>query len=164
MVIKRITPEDAFAFKDVRLRALQDMPTAFSSTYAKEAQIGDVEWKNRAARCNGDDRIGFLAFDDDRASGMIFCFQEEADESAGTILSMWVAPEFRRAGVGRLLMDSVVDWAKGRGMRELKLMVTSVNQGAMAFYERTGFRMSGKTGPYPNDPAITEYEMTLPMR
>lgn len=158
---KRITAEDAFVFKDVRLRALQESPTAFSSTYAKEAPYPDEEWRRRAARCDGDGRIGFLAYDDDRACGMVFCFQEEPDETEGTIVSMWVDPGFRRAGVGRLLIDSVVDWARGRGMRGLKLMVTSVNHGAIAFYERNGFRMSGKTGPYPNDPAITEYEMTL---
>lgn len=163
IVIKRITAEDGLVFKEVRLRALQDSPTAFSSTYAKEAQFRDEEWRNRAARCNGDGRIGFLGYDDDRACGMVFCFTEDRDENEGTIVSMWVAPEVRQAGVGRLLIDSVVQWAKGRGMRGLKLMVTSVNQGAIAFYERYGFTMSGKTGPYPNDPAITEYEMTLPV-
>jgi len=35
--IKRITPEIALVFKQVRLRALEDSPTAFSSTYAKES-------------------------------------------------------------------------------------------------------------------------------
>lgn len=95
---------------------------------------------------------------------MVFCFTEEHDEAKGTILSMWVAPEVRRAGVGRLLIDAVADWAKSRGMRGLKLMVTSVNRGAIEFYQRIGFTMSGKTGPYPNDPAITEYEMILPVR
>jgi ribosomal protein S18 acetylase RimI-like enzyme len=41
----------------------------------------------------------------------------------------------------------------------LKLMVTSVNPGAIAFYERLGFSRTGKTSVYPNDAAITEYEM-----
>lgn len=162
-IIKRITAEDGLVFKEVRLRALQDTPTAFSSTYAKEAQFPDEEWRSRAARCNGVDRIGFLAYDDDRACGMVFCFIEEHDKDEGTIVSMWVAPEVRQAGVGRLLIDSVVGWARSLGMHRLKLMVTSVNPGAIAFYERNGFTMSGKTGPYPNDPAITEYEMLRPV-
>jgi len=161
IVIKGIKAEDAFVYKDVRLRALQDMPTAFSSTYAKEAQFPDEEWRKRAASCNGEERIGFLAIDDDRACGMVFCFREEGDETVGTIVSMWVDPTVRRLGAGRQLIDAVVEWAPGRGIRELKLMVTSVNRGAMAFYERIGFRMTGKTGPYPNDQSITEYEMSL---
>jgi ribosomal protein S18 acetylase RimI-like enzyme len=42
---------------------------------------------------------------------------------------------------------------------ELKLMVISANPGAIAFYERMGFKMTGKTAVYPNDSTITEYEM-----
>jgi ribosomal protein S18 acetylase RimI-like enzyme len=160
IVIKRIAAEDAFVYKDVRLRALKDSPTAFSSTYAKEAQFPEEEWRNRAVRCNGEDRVGFLAYDDGRACGMVFCFIEGI-ETEGTIVSMWVDPAVRRGGAGRMLIDSVVEWAGSRSIRELKLMVTSVNRGAIAFYERSGFRMTGKTGPYPNDPDITEYEMAL---
>lgn len=163
IVVKRMTAEDGLVFKEVRLRALQESPTAFSSTYAKEARFADEEWRKRAARSNGDDFIGFLAYLDDRACGMVFCFREEPDEAVGVIVSMWVDPVVRRAGVGRQLIGAVVDWAKGRGMGGLKLMVTSVNHGAVAFYLRNGFRMSGKTGPYPNDPAITEFEMLRPV-
>ena len=49
----------------------------------------------------------------------------------------------------------------GRGIDELILTVTSVNNGAIRFYERLGFRMTGRTEPYPNDPAIFEHEMLL---
>lgn len=163
IVIKRITAEDAFVYRDVRLRALKDTPTAFSSTYAKEAEFPDEEWRKRAERCDGDVRVGFLACDDDRGCGMVFCFNDEYEDAVGDIVSMWVDPAVRRAGVGRMLIDAVAAWAKNRGKRMLKLMVTSVNHGAIAFYERNGFRMTGVTGPYPNDPAITEYEMTLPL-
>jgi ribosomal protein S18 acetylase RimI-like enzyme len=161
IVIKRITTQDAPFFRDVRLRALEESPTSFSSTYVKESQFSDDEWIKRAIRWSSDDGIGFLAYDGDRACGMVFCYTEQDDQ--GHIVSMWVDPEFRRAGVGRLLVDSVVTWAKGRGMRELMLMVTSVNHGAITFYERIGFRMTGVTGPYPNDPGITEYQMALVM-
>jgi len=163
VVIKRITSEDAFVYKEVRLRALAESPTSFSATYAKEVQFPDEEWRRRAAERDGGKAIGFLAYEDDRACGMVFCFKDDQDVAVGTIVSMWVDPAVRRAGVGRLLINAVVEWAKEREMRELKLMVTSVNQGAIAFYERNGFRMSGKTGPYPNDPAIVEFEMILAM-
>lgn len=150
---------DALVFKEVRLRALRESPTSFSSTYAREAEFPDEEWRKRAEHSSGDGFVGFLAYEKDRPCGMVFCFREDADERVGTILSMWVDPSARRAGVGRELIDSVVSWAEGCGMRLLKLMVTSVNLGAVEFYQRMGFAMSGKTGPYPNDPAITEFEM-----
>ena len=159
--IERVTAENALVFKDVRLRALKESPTAFSSTFAKESQISDEEWIQRAVRWSSDGAVGFLAHEENRVCGMVFCFESEQDRGQGHIVSMWVDPEFRLAGVGRMLILSVAAWAKDRSMRELKLMVTSVNHGAVAFYEHLGFRMSGKTGPYPNDPAITEYEMWL---
>ncbi len=56
-------------------------------------------------------------------------------------------------------MDEVVAWARMRGARTLQLMVTSVNKPAMRFYERLGFTRTGRTEPYPNDPAVIEYEM-----
>ena len=40
-------------------------------------------------------------------------------------------------------------------------MVTSVNSGAIAFYERLGFAKTGVMGEYPNDASIIEYEMVL---
>jgi ribosomal protein S18 acetylase RimI-like enzyme len=39
-------------------------------------------------------------------------------------------------------------------------MVTSCNQDAVEFYMRIGFSMTGRTEPYPNDPALVEYEMS----
>ncbi len=162
-----MTPEMAALFKDVRLRALNDAPLAFSSTYAQESRFRDEEWIKRSERWNGDEAILYLAFDeadDARACGIVACFaEEEAGVVHGHVISMWVDPGYRRAGVGKLLIDALTNWARLRGLRELKLMVTSVNEGAIDFYQRIGFRKSGKTGPYPNDPAVIEYEMLLPL-
>jgi ribosomal protein S18 acetylase RimI-like enzyme len=157
IAIERITHETAMVFKDVRLRALQDSPTAFSSTFARESQFPDEEWRKRAVRWSSDGSAIFLAMDGDAACGMIGAY--EGNEQSAQVISMWVAPEARRAGVGKRLVDAVAEWARSRAMRELKLMVTSVNAGAIAFYYRMGFKMTGKTGVYPNDAAITEFEM-----
>ena len=163
VVIERITTQNALVFKAVRLRALQESPTAFSSTYEKESQFPDEEWLKRSVRWSSDSSAGFLAYEGEHARGMVFCFEDE-NRDHGQILSMWVDPESRRTGVGRLLIESVVIWAKARQLHELKLMVTSVNEAAIAFYRRLGFTMTGKSEAYPNDPAITEFEMMLAVR
>ncbi|MGY8827382.1 MAG: GNAT family N-acetyltransferase [Candidatus Latescibacterota bacterium] len=41
------------------------------------------------------------------------------------------------------------------------LMVTSNNEAAISFYESLRFEKNGHTEPYPNDPALIEYEMIL---
>jgi len=160
--IKRITPEIALVFKQVRLRALEDSPTAFSSTYAKESQLPDEEWQGRAERWGGegDDAI-FLAFDGEAVCGIVGSYVEPERVERAQVISMWVASEYRRAGVGKALIDAVAEWNRPRGIRELVLMVTSVNSGAIAFYERLGFAMTGMMGEYPNDATIIEYEMVL---
>jgi ribosomal protein S18 acetylase RimI-like enzyme len=157
--LKLISPETAADFKATRLRALEDSPTAFSSTYARESQLTDEEWLKRSQRWCSDGSIGYIAFEGSRACGLVCCYAEEEDPWRAHIISMWIDPAFRRAGVGSMLINTLSTWAKGRGMRELKLMVTGVNRGAIEFYERFGFRMSGMSQPYPNDAAITEYEM-----
>ena len=60
-----------------------------------------------------------------------------------------------------MLVDSVHLWAKSAGVSELGLMVTGNNPAATDFYLRYGFRMTGRTEPYPNDPAVVEHEMVL---
>lgn len=156
-----ITPELALVFKETRLRALEDSPTAFSSSYLRESQLSDEEWFKRSVRWSSDGSIGFIAFEENGACGLVCSFVEGENPARACIISMWVDPSYRRAGVGSKLIEAVSIWAKNRELRELKLMVTDVNQGAIEFYQRLGFRMTVASQPYPNDPAITEYEMLL---
>src|SRR5579872_1293141 len=164
ITLQRIAPSDVLAFKTVRLRALQDSPTAFGSTYARESQISDEEWLERSRRWTREGSIGYLAFDGDLCCGLVACYTEEKSPDRGHIVSMWVDPAYRRSGVGQTLINGIRTWATSSGLRELMLMVTSINTGAIRFYERLGFRMTGRTEPYPNDPAFVEHEMTLQLR
>ena len=159
IVLESITVQNADVFKEVRLRALRDTPSAFGSTYERESQFPEEEWIARAARWNGERGIGFLAMDGHNACGIAGSFLIPEDPARALLLSMWTAPTHRRQGVGRMLVDEVIRWARSRGANILLLMVTSVNESAMQFYERLGFRRTGRTEPYPNDPALIEFEM-----
>ena len=152
---------DATAFKAVRLRALQDAPYAFSSTYEKESQYAHSEWQERVARMNSDRGAGFLAVDDETPCGIVGAFLDQDDVRRAHLVSMWTAPTYRQQGVGRLLVKEVLNWAHGRNAHTVLLMVTSKNESAIRFYERLGFSKTGRTEPYPNDPAIFEYEMSM---
>jgi ribosomal protein S18 acetylase RimI-like enzyme len=155
-----ITPLLTAEYKAVRLRALQDTPLAFGSTYERESQLTDAEWEGRAARLTNGCDIGFLAQCDGKYSGLALCFTDEEDPRKAQLISMWVASEARRNGVGGRLIHAIEAWAAERGIGTLQLMVTSVNEAATKFYERLGFTKTGRTEPYPNDPALEEHEMT----
>jgi len=163
ITIQPITHRNAFVFKTVRLRALQDDPYAFGSTYARESQFSDSEWLARAERMNGERGCGFLATDSETPCGIVGSFLDQDDATRAHLISMWTAPAYRQHGIGRLLVNEVADWAHLRNARTLVLMVTSVNETAMRFYERLGFARTGRTEPYPNDPAVIEYEMSRPL-
>ena len=122
--------------------------------------MSDSEWIARAQRMNGERGAGFLAMDGDHACGIVGAFLDENDPSSALLVSMWTAPTHRRQGVGRLLVEEVLNWAHLRKVRTLLLMVTGGNDSALRFYERLGFATTGRTGPYENDPAVIEYEMS----
>jgi ribosomal protein S18 acetylase RimI-like enzyme len=66
----------------------------------------------------------------------------------------------RQRGIGRLLVNELLEWARLRGARTLQLMVTSNNEAAILYYQRLGFALTGRTERYANDPALIEYEMS----
>jgi ribosomal protein S18 acetylase RimI-like enzyme len=159
MTLQPITPAVAAVFKAVRLRALLDTPTAFGSTHSKEVQLSDADWQNRAAQWNGDRSAGYLAIDEQNACGIAAGFLDSVDPTKAHLVSMWVAPTHRGRGLGKQLVNAIIDWARAKHAQTLCLMVTSNNEPALRFYQQLGFVRTGRTEPYPNDPALVEYEM-----
>ena len=150
-------------FKAARLRALKDSPSAFGSTYANESQLTDEDWVKRVAGWNSNGAICYLAMDSGVPCGIVGGKCVVRERKWVDVLSMWVAPTHRRAGLGKTLIDTVESWAVSLGASRLRLTVTSNNASAIDFYRRCGFEMTGKTEPYPNDPALFEYEMAKPL-
>lgn len=57
----------------------------------------------------------------------------------GFLYDLWVAPEARRQGVGRRLVEHVAAWCRARGFRRIKLEVGAGNVAARALYGSLGF-------------------------
>ncbi len=143
--IERISPDQGDALRDVRLRALREAPYAFGTRYEDAINEPPGDWTAVArASARGNARAYFLALDRDAAGpartvGMV---QARRRPPADCLLfSMWVAPEVRRLGVGRALVQAVADWGASWGARRVVLWVTNVNDGAQRFYERIGFTL-----------------------
>jgi len=147
------------AFKDVRLRALLDAPSAFSATYAAESQLTDSDWIQRTSKWCSKNSATYLAMDGLNACGIVSGFLDKDDAAKAHLASMWVAPTHRRLAVGSRLVNVVIDWARAKCVRSLQLIVTSNNDAAIKFYQRMGFKLTGKIGTYRNDPALDDLEM-----
>jgi ribosomal protein S18 acetylase RimI-like enzyme len=57
---------------------------------------------------------------------------------------IYVAPEGRRTGLGRALVDAALDSARERGCVRIELDVDEDNQPALALYRSRGFRLDSK--------------------
>jgi ribosomal protein S18 acetylase RimI-like enzyme len=158
--VRRIQPEDGPDLRAVRLAALTDSPFAFGATYTEEAQRTDVEWSARACLASsGTERITLLARVDGQVVGIAGGYREEHHQDQVDLVSMWIAPAVRRAGVGQRLVGAVVEWAADTGASSVGLWVTRGNSPAQRLYESMGFRETGEYQPLPSDPCKDEVRM-----
>jgi ribosomal-protein-alanine N-acetyltransferase len=72
--------------------------------------------------------------------------QYAADE--GEILNLGVASPYRRRGIGRALVQSVLAALAGRDVDAVYLEVRESNAGARRLYETLGFREVGRRASY----------------
>jgi ribosomal protein S18 acetylase RimI-like enzyme len=86
-------------------------------------------------------------------------------ERALELDGLFVSPEQMRRGIGRRLVDDVVERARRDGIRRIEV---DANPGALAFYERHGFRHTGVTqtrfGPAPRLALALAPESQAPSR
>jgi ribosomal protein S18 acetylase RimI-like enzyme len=102
-----------------------------------------------------------IALDDERWIGMAMGAPHRDHPGEAGLFAMWVAPEARRAGIGRGLVEHVVGWARSKGFPVLRLMVTQTNEGAMRLYERCGFADEGVRLPLREGSGVTTTSMTM---
>lgn len=155
--VVRVGEEGWRELRAVRLRALASDPAAFGSTLAREQAYDDALWRERAAAGRT-----FLAWASGLVVGLVSYYPEEdrpADERQ--LVSMWVAPEARGAGVAALLVEAVREAAAADGARVLTLFVADGNERARRLYERLGFRSTGERETLPSDPERGEERYAL---
>jgi GNAT superfamily N-acetyltransferase len=162
VLIRRITALDGMLLRRVRLEALKDAPSAFSSTPDLEAGRTDAEWVERAvAGSRGRDRATFFGMVDDRVVGLVGGFRPETSSTAVEMVSMWVAPDARRSGVGAVLIDAVQAWAVETEAMSIWAGVMVGNDAARRLYSSKGFGERGSVRPLASDASRSEVRMEL---
>jgi ribosomal protein S18 acetylase RimI-like enzyme len=79
----------------------------------------------------------------------------------GELKRMYVRPQFRGLGFGKLLLDHLTEYARAQGVGLLRLE-TGIHQiAAISLYERMGFHRIGPFGPYFEDPLSLFYEKRI---
>ena len=90
------------------------------------------------------DAAVFVAEEDDRVVARLSLSRDPHPASRHVAdLGLMVAGEFRRRGIGTMLLREAVEWAKASGVRKLELHVFPWNEPALALYESFGFEREG---------------------
>ncbi|MDC8830612.1 GNAT family N-acetyltransferase [Alteromonas gilva] len=142
--IRALSVNDWALYKSLRLRALQDSPEAFDSTFASESMLQDSAWMAKLER--GEHKtmaIPLVAEIDGKPQGLVWGVQHSNNDKAGYIYQMWVAADARGNGVGRELLDAVIAWARAAQLDWLELSVTPSNAAAILLYQSAGVEYAG---------------------
>ncbi len=97
---------------------------------------------------NDPDRIGIVAMQGDKPCGMIGGYVSKyyfSDELVAGDIAWFVVPEYRGSRVGLHLLDAFEDWAKSKGVSELRIGIsTGVNMEAFdRLMKKRGYSMVG---------------------
>ena len=146
-VIRTLAPDDATAYRALRLRALADHPDAFTSGVEEEA-ARPLAWSQQ--RLTPDDKrphdffIG--AFEGVDLLGMVGVAgrYRPKERHNAKVVGMYVAPELAGQGAGMALMDELLRRARSfPELLQLDLTVTAGNERAQGIYARCGFTVYG---------------------
>jgi ribosomal protein S18 acetylase RimI-like enzyme len=160
VAVRRVRADDGPVLKAIRLDALLESPSAFGSSHAAEVDQPDEHWASRAALgAAGGQSATYFAVEDPSVVGIVAGYRPDPVGSSIELVSMWVSPPHRRAGIGAKLVDAVIGWARETGATSVGLWVTEGNDAAVTLYEAAGFRHTGERQPLPSDPSKDELRM-----
>jgi GNAT superfamily N-acetyltransferase len=83
---------------------------------------------------------GYVAFADDQVAGVVLLNVEEW-RLVARIEDLIVGRQFRRYGIGSLLLNCAFDWARKHGCWAILLETQNVNYPAIQFYLRNGLKV-----------------------
>jgi GNAT superfamily N-acetyltransferase len=104
MATTRLTGDDWWLLREVRLAALADAPHAYGSTLAREEAFGEAEWRQRLDGGG----LWTVARHGDETVGLVGAF---LPDDTPMLVAMWVRPGSRGLGFGDELITDVLRWA-----------------------------------------------------
>ncbi len=144
-------------YRDVRLRALAQSPSAFTATLADETDRDESFWRDRMARS-----YRLLAERDQLPQGIVSLGVYDEEPSSAEVFGLYVIPEARGTGVSWRLVEAAAAMATQLGYVQLYYWVGTDNGRAIGFAKNFGFRSSGYRRPSrASDLELGEEEVAL---
>jgi GNAT superfamily N-acetyltransferase len=138
--VRRLVPDDAAAYRVIRLEGLADAPSAFGASLEEDAALPEDEWRARLGR-----NFAYGVFDGPELGGIAGFYIEGGlkTKHRGHLVGVYTRPRFRGTGASGQLLAAVIAAAR-QHVQFLYLQVTQANLPAVRLYERMGFEIYGK--------------------
>ena len=142
IVIRPLVEADAGQYRALRLEALRDSPESFSASIADEEALSDEEMARRAVP--DAPSVTFGAFAGEKLVGTATYIQNNREKTRhkGTMVAVYVSPDWRAARLGRKLIERIIAHAQALGVM-LQCTVTAENVAARRLYHSLGFQPYG---------------------
>lgn len=146
MRVRRLQPVHTSEYRALMLQAYGSEPAVFTSTVHERERLPLAWWEARVSDQPGAEQMVFGAFEGAQlvgVAGLRFGSRERTRHKA-TLFGMFVLPAFTGQGIGRALVNAVLEQARTTpGTRVVQLTVTETNAAAIRLYESCGFRRFG---------------------
>jgi RimJ/RimL family protein N-acetyltransferase len=144
--IRWIAQTDQEAFKDLRLEALREHPTAFGTDYDQDRQDADSVWAERLQKAI-DQPTGAIVLADAEGelAGMMGVYRDLGTKvrHKAVIWGVYVRPKYRGRNLTCQMMDQILDWCRSKEVCGVRLTVMTDNLRAIRCYQRCGFTVYG---------------------
>lgn len=144
VIIRLARPEDAGAYRELRLEALKNHPTAFGADYEEILSRPESYWQERL-NLNDEEEALFLAEYEGQLIGMtgIYRSLSPRHKHQTTVWGVYVRNGWRGFHIAEALIRNCLEWARGKGVVIARLGVAANNRSAIRCYERCGFSSYG---------------------
>ena len=145
MEIRILTAEDANTWWRLRRQALESDPEAFTASSDEHQRLSPEDVRNRLG-AGLQDSFVVGALEDARLAGMAGFYRETGAKTChkGRIWGVYVTPEKRQGGIGRKLVQLLLERARAiDGLDQIHLSATTTQAAATQLYRSMGFESFG---------------------
>lgn len=141
MHVRVLTVEDLRAYRELHRFGMTESPLGFVDVVATDAARPDSDVAATLARGEG-----WGVFDGERLVGKLTIDALPYPSLAHTfwVHAVYVHPDARGRGASAALMQAAIASAVAKGASRIALWVNEANTTARRFYERMGFRETGR--------------------